>query len=103
MVIPSRLEHQKIRISDNRKKTKKNKTLILGYFHRKCGFLWNRYRVQKIGQLTPSSFYFLSPKQLTTPILQKMWSFVENVPGTAIFGTVVSRVFKYAIYLSLTV
>ena len=51
----------------------------------------------------PQLFFFLSPKQLTTPILQKMWSFVENVPGTAIFGSVVSRVFKYAIYLSLTV
>ena len=81
MVIPSRLEHQNIR---QYKKDKKNKTLILCYFHQKCGFLWNRYRVQKIGQLNTCSFYFLSHKQLTHPLTQKMWSFVENVPGTAI-------------------
>ena len=53
-----------IRISDNTKKTKKKKTLILCYFYQKCGFLWNRYRVQIIGELNTLSSYSLTHKQI---------------------------------------
>ena len=67
MIIPSRLEHQKIRISDNIKKTKKNKTLILCYFHRKCGFLWNRYRVKKNRTAYPQLFLFPFPQTTCHP------------------------------------
>ena len=65
---------------------KKRKPSFQLYFHRKCGFMWNRYRVQKIGQLNTHSSYSLSHKQLTPLLSQKMWPFVENVPGTAILS-----------------
>ena len=54
------------------------------YFDRKCVFLWNRYRVPKIGKRNTNSYYSFIQIQLTTPLPQKMCSFVENVPGTAI-------------------
>ena len=54
------------------------------HFHRKCGILWNRYRVQKFGRLNTHYSYPLTQKQIITPLSRKMWHFVEKIPGTAI-------------------
>jgi len=65
------------------KNSKKNPPSFQLHFHRKCGILWNRYRVQKFGRLTHSS-YSLTQKQIITPLSRKMWHFVEKIPGTVI-------------------